>query len=330
MNLQRHAPLLLSLALTLAIPAGAIAQSEPTSDVPVFTPIDECFIDNADVEAAGVAVDCGYVVVPEQHGVDDGGTLQLGVVRHNTTGDDPGTPIIFLAGGPGGSIMGMPAALLAAPDAYQQLVASHDLVFLEQRGAGVSIPDLSCPEFDTATVAARQANDAEDEVTELLAPAIAACHDRLIEEGVNLDAYDNLENAADVASAIEALGYESAILYGQSYGTELIQHVLRDFPEIVEAAVLDGSAPLSNTAWEQNLAKAYEAGLDEVIAACDEDSACAEAYPDVAGVYEAQVAALGQAPLALAGQDLTQGSAEDAPAIEIELDGETTRSSSWS
>jgi len=291
--------------------------------VPSFGAATPCFTDVTAVEALGVTVDCGTITVPEQHGVDDGRTLQLGVVRHHATGATPGAPVFFLAGGPGGSIMGEPAGLLAAPEAYQRLIASHDLIFLDQRGAGFSTPDLGCPEVQAATITALQANDAQDELAELIAPAIGACHERLVADAVNLEAFDSVENAADINDTVTALGYDRAILYGQSYGTELVQHVMRDFPGLVESAVLDGSAPLSNPVWERDLATAYEAGLDRVFAACTADPGCDGAYPDLAGVFEEQIGRLQEQPLSLAAKDFSGGMTEDAPDIEIELDGET-------
>ena len=54
-----------------------------------------------------------------------------------------------------------------------------------------------------------------------------------------------MENAADVNAVREALGYDRIIYYGASYGSQLGQHVMRDFPEILEAVVLDGAEALS-------------------------------------------------------------------------------------
>jgi pimeloyl-ACP methyl ester carboxylesterase len=138
-------------------------------------------------------------------------------VRHHATGATPGAPVFFLAGGPGGSIMGEPAALLAAPDAYQRLIASHDLVFIDQRGAGTSVPALTCPELAPTTAQGLSVSEpSQQEIDQITVPALRACHERLVAEGVNLDAFNSVENAADIKDAAAAFGYDKVILYGQS------------------------------------------------------------------------------------------------------------------
>ena len=64
---------------------------------------------------------------------------------------------------------------------------------------------------------------------------VTACRDRFVKAGVNLDAYNSVENAADIAMAVSALGYGEFNLYGGSYGTMLAQHVMRDFPDRVRS-----------------------------------------------------------------------------------------------
>ena len=71
----------------------------------------------------------------------------------------------------------------------------RDYILLDQRSEGYSQPSLSC-----------QANE-----------TLQACHDRLVKEGINLNAFTTLENAADVHDLIRALGYQQMNLEGVSY-----------------------------------------------------------------------------------------------------------------
>ena len=89
----------------------------------------------------------------------------------------------------------------------------------DQRGTGYSTPSLKCPEilqlqYDTLNI---HLSAAASEQMEL--QAVQTCHDRLLKAGVDLNAFNVQENAADVHDLIQALGYKQANLYGVSYGT---------------------------------------------------------------------------------------------------------------
>ncbi|MCU0283155.1 MAG: hypothetical protein MUD13_04545 [Candidatus Nanopelagicales bacterium] len=55
-------------------------------------------------EVEGETYSCGVVVVPENHDKPDGRTIELFYLKLHSRADDPaGTPMVYLAGGPGGS-----------------------------------------------------------------------------------------------------------------------------------------------------------------------------------------------------------------------------------
>ena len=62
--------------------------------------------------------------------------------------------------------------------------------------------------------------------------AAAACRDRWLREGVDLAAYNTVENAADVNDLRLALGYDKMTLVGGSYGSHLALQLMRQFPRI--------------------------------------------------------------------------------------------------
>ena len=68
---------------------------------------------------------------------------------------------------------------------------------------------------------------------------LAACRDRLVKSGVDIDGYNTVEIAADVVALREALGYDKWIVWGFSYGGRVAQEVLRQDPDGVAALVLD-------------------------------------------------------------------------------------------
>lgn len=267
------------MGLVLLLMSGALVTAQD-NEIPRFEPLEDCFIEMPE----DVAYDCGYVIVPEFHDGRSDNTLSLGVIRLRSTSEEPQSPIFFGAGGPGGSVMSWAPytandIAFDASGVYGQLLASHDLVYFTQRGTQYADPFLTCPEEQ----------EAEDELAKLQTfdehlrleiEVMGACRDRLVNEGVNLDAFNSLENAADVDAIREALGYDQIVFYGESYGTILGQHVMRDFPEILESVILDGTASLSITSWEEDTARKYQITLERIAALCTATPACNEAYPD--------------------------------------------------
>src|SRR5512132_2796459 len=74
----------------------------------------------------------GRLFVPERHGASRGPLMRIHFVRFRSTADKPAAPIIYLAGGPGGS-----GTLSAAGDRFplfMRLRAAGDVIALDQRG----------------------------------------------------------------------------------------------------------------------------------------------------------------------------------------------------
>ncbi|RMG88195.1 MAG: alpha/beta fold hydrolase, partial [Chloroflexi bacterium] len=187
-------------------------------------------------------VRCGYLVVPEDRTDPASPMIRLAVAIIRTSADNPAPdPVIYLNGGPGG-------AALEHIDFYassmSHILEQRDVILLDQRGVGFSVPSLSCPEFidvwygNLATVLTL-----EEEIAQNVAAA-ASCSQTLRESGVNLNVYNSANNAADVEDLRRALGYETWNLYGISYGTRLALTIMRDYPQGVRSVVLDGVVPL--------------------------------------------------------------------------------------
>ena len=115
-------------------------------------------------------------------------------------------------------------------------------------------------------------------------------------QGIDFNAYNSVENAADVNAARQALGYDRIIYYGVSYGSQLGQHVMRDFPEMLEAVVLDGANSLSRKSWVEDRALDAQWGLDNLTALCKADEKCNQAF-DIPALLEAAAALLADGPL---------------------------------
>lgn len=271
---------------------------------------------------------CGYLEVPEFHGEPDGDTIALLVTILPSTGDDPADePLVVLAGGPGqGGEVLLPSFVGSGPLSQAALLERQDVILLDQRGTGFSRPALTCP-GDLAVVGLPDSATPEAGATpeaEPVAPVVevpdaefaANCRDELETAGVDLQAYNTDENAADVNDLRAALGYDQVDLYGISYGSRLALEVLRDFPEAVRGAVLSSPFPPDADQFAGQIVS-FDAALREVFARCGDDPDCAEANPDLEQAFSDAVASLGERPI-----DLTVQNPLNGESVDVSVDGD--------
>ncbi len=268
MRFSRFTLLSVTLFLLAAAPVMALGTT------PVFEPAPCPFVppDNLEVE-------CGYLIVPEDRNNPDSPTIRVAVAVIPSESDTPEPdPLIFLSGGPGGY-------LLDSVDFYAGSLApfleTRDLILFDQRGVGFSEPALDCPElqqfyYDTL-------DDDYDDYEEIMALQVEAarqCSERLTSEGVNLAAYNTLENAADVDDLRAALGYDEWNIVGVSYGTRLALTVMRDHPEGVRSVIIDSVVPLQEDSVAA-IIPASSRGFSRLFEGCAADADCDAAFPDL-------------------------------------------------
>ncbi len=204
------------------------------------------------------SIECGYVTVPADWETPDGDQIQIAAYLIPTTSDSPAAdPVVYLEGGPGG------AGVLAVGD-FAQGAASYlrergDVIVIDQRGTGYSVPALYCPEV----------NDEEDSDV----AGHQACRDRLVADGVNPADYNSVNNARDLTAVREALGYDEWNLYGLSYGTRLALTAMRDEPDGIRSVILDSVFPVEVNGISESGYTLYWA-IDQIAANCEADSDC--------------------------------------------------------
>jgi pimeloyl-ACP methyl ester carboxylesterase len=271
--------------------------STPTIDANiVYTPIFER--GNCPFENPGVGeVDCGFVLVPENHSRSATDTIRLAVVVYQVIGSNPeNEPVIFLQGGPGAGAVELSA------DAYSILVEpfleKHTFITFDQRGTGLSEPVLNCDEL-TEVYSQDLRGIVSSETRDLVyLTAFRACHDLFNIGGIDLGAYTTEENASDVKDILQALGYSRADLFGVSYGTRLGQMVMRDYPEIVRSAVLDSMLPLEVNIYASRSLNA-EIALQTLFDGCAADPVCEMVYPNLEADFWSLVDLLDTSPISV-------------------------------
>jgi pimeloyl-ACP methyl ester carboxylesterase len=256
--------------------------------LPFIEPAD-CWMVLPDGVTEGDNLECGYLIVPEDRTNPSSPTIELAfAILYAPASEVKPDPVIYLAGGPGGNAVGELEGWLDIP--YLQ---DRDLILFDQRGTGYSLPTLNCPEVEQGDENGTQ-----------------ACHDRLMSEGVNLQAYNSAENAADVADLRVALGYDQWNLYGISYGTRLALTVMHDHPEGLRSVVIDSVYPPEVNSWEQygqNTADVFS----RLFQACAADAECNATYPNLERDFYSILDQLNAEPAQYTGTDSATGDSID-------------------
>lgn len=176
----------------------------------------------------------GTLSVPERRG-HAGRRIALHWLRFPSSGTESRAPIVFLAGGPGDASS---RAFATMPVAYlDSLRAIADVIAFDQRGTGLSEPDMRCAPDGALrldVVPTRATRDSHARA------AAARCLDTVRARGADLAGYTTRESADDLESLRVALGVPKLALLGGSYGTHLGLWYLRMYPLRVSAAVLAG------------------------------------------------------------------------------------------
>jgi pimeloyl-ACP methyl ester carboxylesterase len=230
--------------------------------------------------AGGVPARCGTLSVPENRARAGGRTIRLRVaVVPARDGGSRRDPLVYLAGGPGGSAIAGAAGLRQV---FWGLNARRDLVLVDQRGTGSS-NRLECPLPRTGLPTS---------------PAAIRAYARSCLARVDADVgrYTTAPAMDDLADVIRALGYERVDVYGLSYGATAAQYLLAQHPELVRTAILDGATLLDVPIFEL-WGRNGERALRSVLARCAASPRCARAFPRVRSEVFEVMAELRRAPV---------------------------------
>jgi pimeloyl-ACP methyl ester carboxylesterase len=183
------------------------------------------------------AADLSRLTVLEDRSQPDGRKIELAYALLKSTAAKPGSPIVYLDGGPGGSGVGL-YRVEEFKKTFDELRAVADVILLSQRGTGFSTPRLSCRDdspvpADIFLGAARMA--------EVFGPRSIRCADELRAKGINLSAYNTEASADDLEDLRQALGTPKISLFGFSYGTHLALSAIRRHPHSIDRVILAGT-----------------------------------------------------------------------------------------
>ncbi|HYC62364.1 MAG TPA: alpha/beta hydrolase [Thermoanaerobaculia bacterium] len=161
--------------------------------------------------------------------------LTLRFIRFKSTATNPGPPIVYLAGGPGGA--GTGAATGSRFGMFMAFREFGDVIAYDARGVHESEPNARCTE--EFLVNPSEPLD-RTKYGAALADAMRLCADRLRKQGYDPGSLNVREYAADLNDLRDALGAKKLILWGISYGAHVAIATLRYHPDAIERVILAG------------------------------------------------------------------------------------------
>jgi pimeloyl-ACP methyl ester carboxylesterase len=244
-------------------------------------PMAPCVIKGEVPVTAETAALCGTLRVPEDRSNPSGRQVTLRVAVVPALAAEPAPdPFVAVAGGPGEASTQFFAWL---PGLYAGVHATRDIVLVDQRGTGASNPLTLPPMPDTSGLLAAEAD----------VRLAAWAREGLAALDADPRLYTSTVAADDLDAVRAALGYDRIDLYGTSYGGELAQYYLRQYPDHVRVAVMDGTTPLDVPVLEIMAASSQHA-LDLLLDRCAGDRACHATFPKLADEWSALEAAFAE------------------------------------
>ena len=263
----------------------------PTTTTTNYTPVFAKGSCNDEVPS-DPRIECGTLTVPEDRSKPDGRKVVMPVATVHTANPSPAPdPVVYLEGGPG-----YPGLAKAERFLTKGFAGNRDVILLDQRGTGQSVPNLDCPEVHEANAVVEgdvQSFDVEDKI---YSDALLACRDRIRASGVDLNQYNTTAVADDVADLRTAMGIQEWNLYGVSYGTTVALATMRAHPEGVRSVVVDSVFPTDVGISVAEEIASFERVERVFFDGCAKDARCHGAFPTLEADFAAVLQALDAAP----------------------------------
>ena len=278
----------LSACATPSLSASAIAphHTEAAAETPTETPV-------VFEAGSGETVQAyeGSFTVPENRSDPESRRLTLRYVRFPATGDANGPPLVYLAGGPGGS--GIRTAKGRRYPLFMAMRTHGDVIAFDQRGTGAS-DDL--PRCISSIVQDDAVNTADSEYIQMHQDALAECLTFWKDKGVDVRGYATPESVADLDALRIALGADKISLWGISYGSHLALAALKSMDDRIDRVIIASAEGLDQTIKLPARTDQYFARLQEAI---NTQPAAQEMFPDIAGMMRYVHAKLEAEPILL-------------------------------
>ena len=226
-----------------------------------------------------VDAEFGTVFVPENRSDPESNLIELAFVRFKSTATNPGPPIVYLAGGPGGS--GIGTARGSRFPLFMALREIADVIAFDQRGTGFSKPNLTC--IDRLALPLNVAPTREAAIKEMRENSDSCAFYWRNIQRVDLSAYNTNESADDLEDLRKALGVDQISLWSISYGTHLAFATMRRHPASIHRAILAGTEGPDHT---YKLPSNIQKHLEDLAAVIKADPKVGKEVPDFLGLMK--------------------------------------------
>ncbi len=236
-----------------------------------------------------VDAEFGRLLVPENRNNPQSRLIELAFVRFKSTSKNPGSPVIYLAGGPGGS--GISTARETRFPLFMAMREIGDVIALDQRSTGMSKPNLTCPQaldFPLDKPLTRE------DLLRHYKERSRACAEHWRSQGVDLRGYNTNESADDLEALRLALGAPKISLWGISYGTHLGLAAIRRHGKNIDRAILAGIEGPDHT---QKLSSNYRKHLEDLNRLIKADPDVSKQIPDFTALVNDVISKLDKEPV---------------------------------
>lgn len=231
----------------------------------------------------------GTFMVPENRSDPESRMLTLHYVRFPATGIKKGSPIIYLAGGPGGS--GIQTAKYRRLPLFLAMREFGDVIALDQRGTGASDDMPKCVSSEIIDATQRISDEG---VVQIYQNAWKECLGFWKDNNIDTHGYTTLENASDLDALRIYLGADKISLWGISYGSHLAFAALKQMEDRLDKVVIASAEGLAQTIKQPARTDAYFARLQDAI---NSQPKAKSQYPDVNAMMRRVHARLDATPL---------------------------------
>ena len=225
-----------------------------------------------------IPAEIGSFEVKENRKNKNSRTIKLSFVRFKSTSEKAGSPIVYLAGGPGGS--GINAAGGPRHDIFMALREFGDVIALDQRGTGLSDFFTPCKTLRKFPL------DSALTMTDLLGVMEVNAKNAISKyknEGIDVEGYSILQNADDLEDLRLALRVPKLTLWGISFGSQLAFAFINRHPGSVDKVILAAlEAPSDNIKYPFEV----QGLLEKVDTILKSDPATNTYYPDLLGLMK--------------------------------------------
>lgn len=233
----------------------------------------------------------GFILVPENRGKSKSRMIKVHYVRFPAKTKSPGAPIVYLAGGPGGS--GIATAKWRRFPLFIGLTEHADVIALDQRGTGRSSDLPKCQSQQKISLTQQISSQ---QTALKYQNAVTECVDFWQQNNIDVLGYTSVQNAWDLNDLRKHFMAPKISLWGISYGSHLALAAMSLFEQHIDKVIIASAEGLDQTVKLPDYTANYFARVQDVI---DMHPTLKKQYTDINAMMQSVHSKLASAPIML-------------------------------